>query len=64
MKKKRNKMTLTLEFNAGDETFSKFCKALIDGGFDYLVRSMAQELLAEAKRRKLPIAAEIEARNV
>jgi hypothetical protein len=62
MAKKNGKLTMTVQFDLRDsaDTFGKFCKALLDGGFEDVVRQMAQALLKEAKRRKLPLAAEIE----
>ena len=58
---KKNKLTLTMQFDMADgsDSFGKFCKALIDGGFEDAVRLMGKELLKEAKRRKLPIVKEL-----
>lgn len=63
MKKKTNKLTVSMQFDLADGTdgFSKFCKALLDGGFETEVRELAHMLLAEAERRKLPVAKKIRA---
>jgi hypothetical protein len=51
---------ITLTLNIADGSMKRFFAALLEGGFEPLVRSMAQEILDEAKRRKLPIADELE----
>ena len=63
MTAKISKLKMTVQFDLSDnaKTFGRFCKALIDGGFEDVVRGIAKELLAEAKRRNLPIAKELEA---
>jgi hypothetical protein len=61
MKSQKGKMTLMIQFPVADkaDTFGRFCKALIDGGFEDVVRAMGKKLIQEAKRRKLPIVKEL-----
>jgi hypothetical protein len=60
-KSKKGKLTLTIQFDPkdGSDSFGRFCKALMDGGFEDVVREMGKRLVAEAKRRKLPVVKEL-----
>ena len=61
--RKNGKLKMSLEFDMGTDAFARFAKALADGGFEAEVRQMAQALLEEARRRKLPIVDELKLRK-
>ena len=58
-------LTMTFELDTSREgwerEFRRFVAALLDAGFREAVRGLGLQLLKEAKKRKLPIAAELEA---
>ena len=53
-------VSLEMEFDTTTDGFGNFCKMLIDNGYRHVVEAMAQKLLEEARRRNLPIVAELE----
>jgi hypothetical protein len=54
-------LTVTLRFDLKDNSFGLFCEALLNGGFEETARALATGLLEEGKRRKVPVAFELEA---
>ena len=53
------KITIGMEFDT-TEAFSEFCTMLLQGGYEHVVKGLAEAMLAEGKRRNLPIAQELE----
>jgi hypothetical protein len=57
VKRKKNRIRLTLEFDLsrGTDEFVKFAAALRSGGFEYLIFEMAEALRKEAGRRGIEL---------
>lgn len=61
VKKGQLKVTFTIDWNApgGEEQFANLIQMMINGGYREEVKKLAQELVAEAKKRNLPCVQEM-----
>ena len=61
--KTKNSLKILIQIDTNEEgweqEFSRLIKILLTGGYEDQVKGLAQQMLAEAKRRKLPIVKEM-----